>query len=169
MARYTSVYITLATAAASGLGFITQIVLARTFGVGASIDAYLATISIPIFLAATINSAFSYAIVPKIIEARKDSNSRIKYQSNLVMVTLVCVFLCLLGSFLVDIQVRGYQGIQIPELRQLFMLGWCVGAVQIIYGFIYSVLIAQQSFFARCIYICMSLYRYADGTNSVPV
>ena len=157
MTRYTSVYITLVTAAACVLGFIAQIMVARTFGVGASVDAYLATISIPIFLAATINAAFSYAIVPKIIEAENDSNSRTKYKSNLVLVTLVCVFLCLLGSFFVDIQVRGYQGVQIPELRQLFILGWCVGAVQIIYGFIYSVLIAKQ-FFLRGAFISLCPY-----------
>lgn len=147
MARYTSFYITLLTAISSGLGFITQILLARTFGAGADVDAYLAAISIPIFLAATINSAFSYALVPKIIEAENDSNSRVNYKSNLVLITFVGVFLCLLGSFFADIQVHGYQGVHIPELRQLFILSWSIGAVQIIYGFIYSVLSAKQHFF----------------------
>jgi peptidoglycan biosynthesis protein MviN/MurJ (putative lipid II flippase) len=99
MARYTSIYITLVAALTSGLGLVTQVLLARTFGAGADVDAYLATISLPIFIAATINSAFSYAIVPKLIESEKDSTARIQYKSNLLLVTFVGVLLCLLGSF----------------------------------------------------------------------
>lgn len=58
--------LTLLSLAGSGIGFLSQMVLAHTFGVSVSVDAYFFSLGIPTFVGGILSTAVAYSLTPKL-------------------------------------------------------------------------------------------------------
>ncbi|WP_433911492.1 lipid II flippase MurJ [Sphingomonas yabuuchiae] len=122
--------------AASGIGFVLQILLAARYGAGLPIDSYLFSISVPLFLAALGSAALSYSLVPALVEVELDHVARAMLLRQLrARVGLIAVCFVAFGFPALWFQRLSLPATSVlrdaPMLSSLIILGWCIGGIQI--------------------------------------
>lgn len=122
--------------AASGIGFVLQILLAARYGAGLPIDSYLFSISVPLFLAALGSAALSYSLVPALVEVEVDHVARATLLRQLrARVGLIAVCFVAFGFPALWFQRLSLPDTSVlrdaPMLSSLIVLGWCIGGIQI--------------------------------------
>lgn len=65
--------ITMTSLASSGLGFLSQIVLARNFGTECSVNAYFFALGVPIFVGGLLSSAVNISLTPRLRSIFRDN------------------------------------------------------------------------------------------------
>lgn len=141
-----SICITFLSLGSSLIGFFVQILLAQRFGLGIELDAYLFSLSAPVFIAGTVSAMMSYSLIPRIVEYDQDRNYQRKYiGSVLIGVTVIAfVLMGILSKALSNLQISGlpvnsniryYQG-----LDTLMFVSYLIGAFQIVQGCIIAII-----------------------------
>jgi len=70
------IFLSALTLLASVLGFLVQLLVARQFGAGRAVDAYLAAMSAPLFVSGAIAAWFSYSVVPEVVRLEPGSREQ---------------------------------------------------------------------------------------------
>ena len=134
----------------SFLGLISQVLIARTYGASSVIDAYLASIAIPVFLTSFITSACSYGLIPRLTEYQNNQEEFIHFTKSILFLGVLVAVFYMFMFFLSPIQAAYYKNfIDIDEqtLLVLFQIGWLIGIAQIFVSINSSILNAK-SFYA---------------------
>jgi putative peptidoglycan lipid II flippase len=144
-----SILITLLALAASGLGFAVQLLLARRYGIGVDVDAYLFALSIPSFAAGLVSAMLSYQLVPRLItNVNTDTCQRRVVTTVLIGVVVAALAIGIVGCTMALFQghllpntspIRGH-----PQLVLLTLLSWATAVFQIIQGGLTAILTAHQ-------------------------
>ena len=95
-----TILITLFAAGGQAIAFVTQVVIAASFGARADMDAFLAANTLPQYLIAVLLSALGFVFIPVFVEhsASKDDNSAWEVVNNvLTLCTLVLGLLAIAG------------------------------------------------------------------------
>ncbi|EOR94011.1 Virulence factor mviN-like protein [Arcticibacter svalbardensis MN12-7] len=66
-----SIIVTVLSLILSGVGFISQVLIAKYFGAGKDLDIFLTFSSLPVLVAAILSSALSYSLTPTLIDAKR--------------------------------------------------------------------------------------------------
>jgi len=93
-----SILVSVITVFNAGLGFIAQLLIAKTYGAGLEIDAYLFTLSIPIFISAIIASLYSYTIVPRLVHLEDNPKEYSEFIHILIKRVLILALVIILGG-----------------------------------------------------------------------
>lgn len=95
-----SILVTCLSLALSVVGFFSQVLIAKFFGAGYSLDIYLTVSSFPLLFSAVISSALSYSLTPKLIDVRlKYQCSFGKFQGFFLkqLISIILVFILIFG------------------------------------------------------------------------
>lgn len=151
-----SVLVTLLALTASALGFLVQLMLARRYGIGVDVDAYLFALSVPTFIAGLVSAMLSYELMPRLIAFETDDIFQRQYfTSVLIGVTGVAMLIGVGGGIATTLQsqvlpadssIRAYK-----DLRHLILLSWGIGAFQIVQGCLTAILNARRRYLAGAI------------------
>ncbi len=132
-----SILITILTIISSLLGLIVQIIIAGKYGTGINLDAYLYSISLPVFTSSLIASLLSYTISPKIASRIKEVNK----QNRLIVTILTLSIIIATAIMIISPGMVWLQEKMIPKssamnninnMKELFYLGWLIGSTQVI-------------------------------------
>lgn len=132
-----SILVTIITLLGSALGFCVQLLMARSYGAGMEVDAYLFAISAPTFIAGMVASMLSYAVIPKMAQTNENSEA----QNRLIVSLLALIFslavgLIFLSPILLLMQQKLLPGssaiLKVSNIDNLLLIGWCIAAAQII-------------------------------------
>jgi putative peptidoglycan lipid II flippase len=129
----------------SALGFLGSLLLARVFGLGADIDAFLYATSIPLFIAAIIAGYFMYGTIPLLMQT--DDQVRTSSEILLFACLLSCPFFLMSILFKVDSiynspSLFGIYGVNL----NLEFVAWIIGGVQVIFSALTAILNAKKYF-----------------------
>lgn len=154
--------VTLIALSGSALGFVVQLIMARRYGIGVDVDAYLFALSVPMFIAGLVSAMMSYVLVPRLVACEVDPAYQKRYITTLIigvvslslaLSILGIVFGLLQGKMLpIDSPIRLYEGLPI-----LISLGWIISASQIIHGCLAAILNANRSYLSGAI---LALFPY---------
>lgn len=133
-----SLLITFLSLGSSLIGFFVQVLLAKRFGLGVELDAYLFSLSVPVFIAGTLSAMMSYSLVPRLVECEQDGNYQRKYMGSVLIGVTAIAFITMgiLSNTLSDLQIHGLP-IDSPirryeNLEKLMFLSYLIGALQIV-------------------------------------
>lgn len=141
-----SIVVTLLTLCASGLGFLVQLFLAKNFGLGTEMDAYLFALSTPTFLSGMVTAMLSYVVVPRLVECENDSDYQSNYIGSLLLsIFIVSIIVTILGvGIIYKIQIyllpEGSAIRTNSDLDTLIKVCWVLSGIQILNGASISVL-----------------------------
>jgi putative peptidoglycan lipid II flippase len=132
---FSSAIVTLLSLIGSFIGFLIQLLLAKSYGLGVELVTYLYAISAPSFLAGLIGAMLSYMLVPIVAGAAPEKRSQI-VMSFLVATLLFGFFVQLLSPLLMAVQESflpedSQIGLQ-PNFLLLLKLGWLASCFQLI-------------------------------------
>jgi putative peptidoglycan lipid II flippase len=147
-----SLIVTFLTLCASLLGFVVQLLLAQRFGVGVEVDAYLFSLSLPMFLAGLISAILSFNLTPRLVSVKNDVHFHRNLISTLVIgVSIIALALMilmgagmtLLSQYLLPTEspIRYYS-----ELQKLIIISCAVGGSQIVQGCVSAILISERKY-----------------------
>jgi len=144
-----SVFVTVIGLLGSILGFVGQLLLARLFGAGTDVDAYLFTLSLPTFLAGMMGAALSYSFVPSLVLLEDQPEYQRRYLATAFLgISGVAMGLLVFGTLIGWEQIRILPSIspirQRSDLGGLIMLGWFISACQVIQAFLIAALNASR-------------------------
>ena len=149
----TSLFITGISLLGSGLGFLVQVLLAREFGAGVAVDAYLFATGFPTFLAGLVGSTFAYSLVPKIaaFEAGLDER-RIFIGAVLLAVLGLALVLVITGMTVIEVQLSVLPAMSpiraATDLKAMMYAGWVLCGTQVIWGCLAAMLNGTGRFFS---------------------
>lgn len=132
-----SILVTIITLLGSTLGFCVQLLMARSYGAGVEVDAYLFAISAPTFIAGMVASLLSYAVIPKMAQTNENS----EVQSRLIVSLLAMILSLAIGLIVLSPMLQMFQQKLIPEssaifrlsnIDKLLLVGWAIAAAQIL-------------------------------------
>lgn len=157
-----SLLLTLLALSASALGFVVQLLLARRYGIGVAVDAYLFALSMPTFIAGLVSAMMSYDLVPRLVACEDDKTYQKRYLTSvLIGVSSLALFLGIAGGSVgmlqcqvlpIDSPIRSYE-----SLPHLIFLAWAVGACQIVQGCLTAILNAHRRYLAGAL---LALFPY---------
>ena len=137
--------VTLSSLLVSAISFLYNLVLARVFGLGSEIDAFLYATSIPFFLAAVFGSFFMYGSVP-ILNQHPNSNQS---TSALFLVGCTIASIFMIISIIISINVD-YNNLIFNDLTlaniNIISIGWIIGGIQVVFGVISAIMNAKKYF-----------------------
>ena len=136
------------------LQFILQVILARYFGAGAQMDAYLAAFAVPVVLTAVLVGSLSYAFVPVFIERVRNVGEDAGWEMATVVGTSVAVLasaIALAGyAFAFPLVSRLYPGFSASQAdlaADLFRVVIWLMVTNSLVSFLFSVCHSVQRFF----------------------
>ena len=141
---------TLISFAGSGLGLIVQILIARNYGASIEVDAYFASISLPLFLSGLITSAYMFGVVPRIIELKHSINKPV-FINSLILCSLMIAALFMMAIPFVGYQIDLINNPNIKffnHIQMLYILAWFIGSAQILYGSCAAMLTANERYYS---------------------
>lgn len=147
-----SLIVTFLTLCASLLGFVVQLLLAQRYGVGVEVDAYLYSLSLPIFSAGLINAILSFNLIPRLILAKKVMNFHRNFIGTVMIgvttLSLVVMILMGVGVTLLSDHLLPTKSLirQYSELKILILLSCAVGGVQIVQGCVSAILNSEKKY-----------------------
>ena len=139
-----SILVSVITVFNAGLGFVAQLLIAKTYGAGLEIDAYLFTLSIPIFISGMIVSLYSYTIVPRLVHLEDNPKEHSEFIHILIKRVLILGLVIILGGMFVGKgqqrlfateTIRNFQG-----LDSLVFVSWAIAACYIFQGALVAIL-----------------------------
>jgi putative peptidoglycan lipid II flippase len=133
-----STVVTIISLAGSALGLVTQLLLARQFGLSIEIDVYIFSLALPTFVVATLASIINYVAVPRLASLAENKGKKQGYAISLLNSSALVGFVSVVigGVFLISLQTS-----YLPEdselknyhnLELLMIIGWALGGVQLI-------------------------------------
>jgi putative peptidoglycan lipid II flippase len=160
------------------LGFFLHALIAKNFGIGLHIEAYLFAISIPTFIASIVVAILNYELIPRLIMIERNEEYYKKF-ANTLLVTILAglIVFSALGWMISEFQIKlipndsslfNYSG-----LDSLLWLAWLSSAGQILQGFFSAILNARRRFYIAA---TITLFPYAamiliiqilDGENGL--
>lgn len=148
------------------ISLIVQVLIARIFGTGIAIDAYFYALSIPIFLGAVVCTALIHGVTPLIVEKEREQQECARLKLTLTLIGIGCAMLMiLLGLILAPIQssyfLDNINNADTIPLDSMILLGWIIGAAQVIAGVNASILNAERRFYVA---IFLSFFPYIGMT-----
>jgi len=176
----TSILVSLATVMVSLVNFLSQMVLAWKFGATNTMDTYLLSISVPMFVSGIVTVGLSYSLVPALIlqQSRADNCRRFAGQL-FVSFLLIATCIACLGYFVAPHQISVLSAsLTEPELNSavaVARIAWITSGAMILSAFLRGMHNAKQSFlFASlvgmvptlCI-ICTGLFISGDEIVSI--
>jgi putative peptidoglycan lipid II flippase len=147
-----SLIVTLLALSASAMGFFVQLLLAKRYGVGVEVDAYLFAISFPTFIAGVISAVLSFNLIPRLVSFQSNVDSYHKFIGSLVIaitaISIILTIAMLSGMiFLINHLLPQGSGIfQYEDLEILISLTCLIGGVQILNGCFTAMLNAEKKY-----------------------
>lgn len=142
------VQVTIVGLGGSFLGLIVQILIAHRFGLDVAVDAYLFSISIPLFVSALLGHAISYAAIPQLSALSDAPDNQKKQITSLLQCGFVfclsILFLTPVLSFAQKLLLPGNSQIarQLP-LDGLLYLAWVICGFQMLLSSVAAILTAR--------------------------
>jgi putative peptidoglycan lipid II flippase len=133
------------------LSLLNQIIIARSFGAGSAVDAYMLAISLPALVMGTVSGVFSYAMVPVLISQARRSENHKGFRSAL----FICIVGCsILIAMLPQVFVRSVANAMMPaRLRSMYdtiivvaRLSWFTAGLSVTANFFSAVHYAERRF-----------------------
>lgn len=142
---FRSVTITALTFLMSALGFLSYLLLAKVFGIGSEIDAFLYAISIPLFIASLLTAYFTYGIVPILMQS--DNICLSSSQLIVIACLLACIFFFVSIIYKIDATIFLFSSFrQLNGEARLVSIAWIIGGFQVILGSLSSIFNANRFF-----------------------
>lgn len=144
-----SLLITALTLAAGALSFVNQAVLAHYFGARGDVDAYLVAMSAPMLVSGTISAAFSYSLVPNLIQHRGDQATYGRRLGGFALVigTIACA-LALGGAATASLTVLlagpGLSSPHLAAIPRICMVFWAAAGLALVVGFLSAAHVASH-------------------------
>lgn len=130
----------------SALGFLNHLLLARVFGIGSDIDAFLYATSIPMFIAGLLTAYFMYGAVPILMQA--DNQERSSSEMLVVACLLSCLFFLVALLLKIDVIYFSLSSFSVFEADvKLVSIAWMIGGFQVIFGALSAIFNAKRYFF----------------------
>lgn len=151
-----SILVTAITLLGSALGFCVQLLMARSYGAGVEVDAYLFAISAPTFIAGMVASLLSYAVVPKLAQAIQNT----EVQNRLIVSLLGLILSLVVGLMVLSPMLQMFQQKLIPRssailglsnINSLILVGWAIAAAQIMLAALCAILIGLKHVMAAAL------------------
>ena len=129
----------------SGLGLMVQVLLAREFGAGVDVDAYLFATALPTFIAGSFAATFSYSLVPKIAGFNAGLDERRRFIGAMILATLgLALVSTVAGMMLIGAQLSLLPDVSpvrsATDLKAMMFAGWMLCGIQIILGCMVAIL-----------------------------
>ena len=146
---YQSILVSAITFFNSALSFVAQLLIAREFGAGIEVDAYIFALSSPIFIAGLINGLINYTLIPKLVKMEKNVIEYSEYtraimERILLSASLFWVAGILFGGLLVrSIATEKIQ--RFNDFNMLLTLTWSIATGQIVQSLLLSILNARRN------------------------
>ena len=141
------------------LGMLSQLVLARTYGIGTEIEAFFVATSLPLLVTGVCTGLASYHLVP--VLARMDGGSRMQAQyasGVLAVAAAVGCFIALLGSFIAIWGLglyENYEALNGRGLQTIAMIGWLGVAIGIMGSSLSAYCQARGEFYRTAFLSCI--------------
>jgi putative peptidoglycan lipid II flippase len=147
-----SLFVTALSLFNSFLGLIVQVLVAKRYGSGLDVDAYLYAISAPTFVAGMIASMLSYTVVPRMAHSDGCSNKESQFIVSILALSVFFAVILMLSSPLMQMLQKamlpnGSPILQQPDLPSLLFLGWCIAALQVLSAVLSAILTGLKQAF----------------------
>lgn len=160
--NFQSLTITALSFLVSVIGFVNHLLLARVFGIGADIDAFLYATSLPLFLSALLTSYFMYGAVPILMQSSNQSRSL----SEMLVAScfLACPFFIVALFITLDaIYFSLFSFELIGTTARLVSIAWIIGGFQVISGALSAIFNAKRYFLIPILLQMLTPIGFAGG------
>jgi putative peptidoglycan lipid II flippase len=147
-----SLALTLILSVAALVGFANQLVIARAFGAGLSMDLYLQAVAIPLFVMGTVGGLFAYAMVPVLTRTRADGERGKAVAGRFLQAFgALALMLAIAGWFLAPLQLRllganRLSSQSVSAATTIARIAWGAASLSVLTGFLSSVGNAARKF-----------------------
>jgi putative peptidoglycan lipid II flippase len=134
------------------ISLVNQLVIARLFGAGATLDLYLQAISVPVLFSGVLGGVFAYLMVPSLVRDReKAADPRTVNVAFLITFVLLALLLAVGGALATPFVLRSFAVRSTsPEdwaaAQLIARLAWAASAAGILVGFLSAVHNASSRF-----------------------
>jgi putative peptidoglycan lipid II flippase len=143
---FQSLALTALTLLVSAIGFLNHLLLARVFGIGSDIDAFLYATSIPLFIAGLLTAYFMYGAVPILIKADNQGRSSMEMLIAAFYFAAPFFFIALIIK-LNSIHFSLFSFGSMPVSSKLMSIAWIIGGFQVVIGALSAIFNAKKYFF----------------------
>jgi putative peptidoglycan lipid II flippase len=145
-----AIFVSLAGLAVSFANMLSHLVMARTFGAGAEIDAFFIGLSLPLLVGGLLTAAVGYQVVPMLVHFRGDGCTPYEYRNALLFSGLAVGFaIAVVGSAISWWMLRHFPNaaaLEVHHVNLIALTGWAAACASLLTALLVAFCQAQHQF-----------------------